>query len=142
MYIIINKRPVDVFRITAVSEPMEIIVPRYRTCINYLKDDLYDSWEQNVESDKKELIPIMRRIFSAIKEKTEIVEMIGGDKHFKDPNEIPEYIYGWYFSINYNNREYFLVSKSYDTEEECLRAQKRLLELINTIRYTVSEVEI
>ena len=142
MYIILNKRPIDVFRITAVSNPMEIQVPRYRTCLNNLENNRYDSWERYVKDDEKPVIPVMRRIFKEISKKVKITETISGTEYFKDPIDIPEDSYGWYFSINYNNREIFIVSKAYSTEEECYDAQKRLLELINTIRYTVSEVEI
>lgn len=140
MYVIINKKPIDVFKITAVSNPMEINPSRYRTCIGYLESEQYVSWERNVKSDVKELTPIMRRIFEEVSKKTQITETIGGVEYFKE--QIPEDSYGWYFSINYNDRDCFIVSRAYETEEECYRAQKQLLELINTIRYTVSEVEI
>ena len=142
MYIILNKRPIDVFRITAVSSPMEIIRARYRTCLDNLENTRYDSWERYVKDDERPLIPIMRRIFKEISKKVKITKTISGIEYFKDPVDIPEDSYGWYFSINYNNRELYIVSKAYSTEEECCDAQKRLLELINTIRYTVSEVEI
>ena len=142
MYIIINKKPIDVFKITAVSNPIDITRNRYGTCLSYLSETLYDSWKQNVEKEYVPLTPIMSRIFSEISKETTIYEVTAGVKYFRDAKDIPSKTYGWYFTINYNEREKFLVSKSYATEKECYDAMKRLLELINTIRYTVSEVEI
>ena len=150
MYILINKQPVDVFRINDITGIIPLDMKRYRSAVARLE---YPTFKCLVNGEIKEKYKVEANI--ATKIICYIVRDIRGMRITDDNVELPlEYtasemmdpnyenkIYGYYFCIKPEDKK-IICSKIYKTLEEAEKKLKDLLELINTIRDVIAEVEI
>ena len=150
MYILINKQPVDVFRIKDITGIIPLDMKRYRSAVARLE---YPTFKCLVNGEIKEKYKVEANI--ATKIICYIVRDIRGMRITDDNVELPlEYtasemmdpnyenkIYGYYFCIKPEDKN-IICSKIYKTMEEAEKKLKDILELINTIRDVIAEVEI
>ncbi len=145
MYILVNKKPVDVFKIDAVSSVIPLDMKRYRAAVNYLEDPTFEGFRKmKIQSDKKKSQDIVKNIIKYM-----INDVRHGDyktmtgyipTKFSDDYEKKNL--GYYFCISPGKDEDYICSRIYKTEAEAEKNLKDFLELINTVRSIVSEITI
>lgn len=148
MYIILNKKPVDVFKIERVSSVIALTNRRYRAAKSRLVESTFGNFKSlKVKSDHKLEKNIIERIikhtldYHRIDPDLEDNDMNLPDNFYGYENETIDTIYGYYFVLNVENESY-ICSKVYATEELAYKNLKDLLELINTTRNIVPEITI
>lgn len=145
MYILVNKKPVDVFKIDAVSSVIPLDMKRYRAAVNYLEDPTFEGFRKmKIKADTKKSQNIVKNI----------IEYMINDVRCGDCKTMTGYIptkfsddyekknLGYYFCISPGKDENYICSRIYKTEAEAEKNLKDFLELINTVRSIVSEITI
>jgi len=140
--------PVDVFKIERVSSVIPLTNRRYRVAKSHLVESTFGNFKNlKVKSDYKSEKNIIERIIKHTLDYHRIdPDLEDNDMHLPDDfygyeNETIDTIYGYYFVIKIEN-DTFICSKVYSTEELANKNLKDLLELINTTRAIVPEIEI
>ena len=146
MYILVNRKPVDVFKIETISEVIFLTRKKYRTAINYLEENTFEALrKRKIESEHKKSIEIVTKIIKYM-----VNDVIGGNCETMTGN-IPieieslsdvKKVYGYYFCIVPGKDEDYICSKIYKTQEEAEKSLKDFLELVNTVRCIASEINI
>jgi hypothetical protein len=145
MYILVNRKPVDVFKIEIISEVIPLTRKKYRAAINYLEESTFEALrKRKIESEHKKSIEIVMKIIKYV-----VNDIIGGNCETMTghiPIEIEplddKKVYGYYFCIVPGKDEDWICSKIYKTQEEAEKSLKDFLELVNTVRCIVSEINI
>lgn len=150
MYILINKQPIDVFKIEDVSGVIPLNMKRYRAAVarlNYptfkclVGKDIQDEYKKETDVALKIIRYMIVNIRGIrITDKNEDLPIGYTDEEMIDPN-YENKIYGYYFCIKPEGKN-IICSKIYENQGEAEQKLKDLLGLINTIRDVIAEVEI
>lgn len=165
MYILINNRPVDIFRIGRITQVYSLTLNKYSDAVRTLVMPTVGSFKKRaVEKEfKTETNLIMNIIGYVVKnvfnidinklpddERLDVESLTNPSRHVATLATIPPFpffdynkVVGYYFGVEPTEGAMYIASKIYPTKEEADKSLKSLLELINTIRNNlVSEIEI
>lgn len=148
MYIILNREPVDVFKIERVSNVIPLTNKKYCAAKFRLVEPTFGNFKLlKVKSDYKLEKNVVERIIKHTLDYHKIdPDLEDNDAYLPDnfygyENETIDTVYGYYFVLTIENESY-ICSKVYATEELAYKNLKDLLELINTTRSIVPEITI
>lgn len=146
MYILLNRKPVDVFKIERVTGVIALTNRRYRAAKSRLVESTFGNFKSlKIKSDHKLEKNVIERIIKYTLDYHKIdPNLKDNDIHLPDDfygYENIDTIYGYYFVLTVENEPY-ICSKVYATEELAYKNLKDLLELINTTRNIVPEITI
>ena len=165
MYILINNRPVDIFRIGRITQVYSLNLNKYTDAVRTLVVPTVGSFKKRaVEKEfKTETNLIMNIIEYVVKnvfnmdinklpddERLNIESLTNPTRQIATLATVPPIpffdhnkVVGYYFGVEPTEGAMYIASKIYPTKEEADKSLKSLLELINTIRNNlVSEIEI
>ena len=151
MYILVNKVPVDVFKIKDISGIIDLNMKKFRTAVSYLEYPNFENFRNRcIRSEEKRsinaVINIINYMINDIRKGN--VDTMTGDiptdytveeKMLLCPQDK---VYGYYFCIELEKDKDYICSKIYRTKAEAEKVLKDFLELINTVRCIVSEINI
>ena len=150
MYILINKQPVDVFKIEDITGVIPLNMKRYRAAVARLENPTFKCLvdgdiQEKYKKEAKVALRIIRYMLTDIRG-IKITERNENLPIEYTPNEMmcPGYenkIYGYYFCIRPEGKN-IICSKIYENLGEAEKKLKDVLGLINTIRDVIAEVEI
>lgn len=149
MYIILNRKPVDVFKIEKVSDVIPLTNKKYRAAKFRLVEPTFGNFKLlKIKSDYKLEKNVVERIikYTLLDYHKIDPDLEDNDAYLPDDfcgyeNETIDAVYGYYFVLTIENESY-ICSKVYATEELAHKNLKDLLELINTTRSIVPEITI
>lgn len=158
MFIILNNRPLNIFRIQKVTDIIPLTPGKYKFTIETIKDQEYSNFQKaTYEQGKEKYYGISQVLLNGLDKKygvkgSRVRE--NGHKLLKTFDELNTEAggnildhkgnIGYYFVIWMldSGTDSYICSKIYETEKDALEALRHLLATINEVTYNLPHVEI